>query len=126
MREMPPPAEYIRQCQDVFKERTGLEDVVDDAFDDAYARRLPPEAAVRLALHHRPLAKVKDGELKCPVCKVVGGIVEFDSAIRMNRLHVVGDVIHAATGDATFETDKHACEHCGVEVRLPSEITEWY
>lgn len=89
------------------------------------AAGLSPQVAAQVALHLKPMARIVDERLICPVCGAADRIAERDVAVRHNPLHVSEGRVYGATETCEHEHDRFVCQHCGVDVRLPSRVEDW-
>ncbi|RLK54437.1 hypothetical protein [Actinokineospora cianjurensis] len=89
------------------------------------AAGLSPQVAAQVALHLKPIARIVDERLICPVCGTADRIAERDVAVRHNQLYVSEGCIYAATESCDYEHDRFVCQHCGIDVRLPSRVEDW-
>jgi hypothetical protein len=116
-------AVWLNQVYDDFAAATdGAEfyDMSNVRWHQWYSQHMLPVTAVRIELHRRPLARIVDDQLVCPVCETPDRILERDQAVRDNELHVEDGVIGVSLEDSNFETVRWFCGRCYSEVRLPT------
>lgn len=89
------------------------------------AAGLSPQVAATVALHRKPMVRIVDERLLCPVCGAADQIAERDAAVRHNPLRVSDGRIYGAFEDCEFQHDRFVCQLCLSEVRLPSRVEDW-
>ncbi|MCP2097330.1 MULTISPECIES: hypothetical protein [Actinosynnema] len=88
------------------------------------AAGLSPQVAAHVALHLKPMARIVDEHLVCPVCGSADRIVERDVAVRHNPLHVTEGSIYGGLDSCDHEHDRFLCQACGIDVRLPGRVED--
>lgn len=100
-------------------------DLTDKRWRHHYDATRSPAEAAQLDLHQRPIVRIDDDELVCPVCGAAGQICEEDRATRRHELSIHGARIVASDDDHLFEHDRYFCGSCDTTVQLPQLIDHY-